>query len=309
MFKFVGRRLVYLVVTLVAVSFLTFSMIHLLPGDAVTYMLGGQSVTPEQVAALRGQLGLDLPFMQQYLRFLAGALHGDLGNSLVSGQSAMSAMAPAIWATVRLAGISMAGALLVGVALAVISGTRPGSRMDRVVSAITVLGFSVPDFFVGLLLILFVSGMIPGLPTVGMSGPASFILPATTLGLVPLALITRITRSSIADTMTEDFVTFARSRGFSATYVSVFHVLPKSLIPTVTIGGILLGTMIGRAVVVELVFAWPGIGRMLITAIQSRDIPLVQGIVLLIAIAFVLINLCVDLLYHWLDPRVRGKLG
>ncbi len=331
MARYLANRLVQLVFVLMGVSVIVFVTMHLLPGDVAQLLLGDHA-TAEQLVRLRQQLGLDQPVWSQYLHFLRGALTGDLGTSIQSNRPALLDVLTAFPVTLQLALTSLALACLVGVPMGVLSAVWQGSRFDGAVMTLTLFGMSMPIFWLGLmLLILFAAflGWLPvgGLMPVGMDPPRvtgmsvvdsmlsgdpemiwaslrHLLLPAVTLGSVPLALITRITRAEVIAAGTFDHVRTARAKGLDARRVIMRHVLRNASIPIVTVIGLQLGVLLSGAVLTESIYSLPGVGRLMVDSILSRDYPVVQAGALFIAAVFVLVNLVVDLSYAALDPRI-----
>lgn len=312
--RYLARRLLSSLFVLVGVSFVVFLALHLAPGDPAQILLGPMA-TPAELTNLRGQLGLDKPVLVQYGRWAARAAHGDLGRSIMMHRAVL----PELWRRFRATLILASGALLLafplGVLLGVLSATRPGSHVDRLSQVVAMIGVSMPSFWVGLLLIIGFSVWLGWLPGTGMYSPTGdgsardllthLILPAVTLSLVPLAVVSRLTRSNMLDVLAHDYVRTARAKGASEARVLGWHAFRNTLVALVTVLGLEVGYLLAGAVYVETVFSWPGIGFMMVNAILTRDFPLVQGGVLLIATTYVTINLAIDLLYPWVDPRVR----
>ena len=331
MTQYLTQRLLQLLLVLFGVSVVVFIAMHLLPGDVAQLMLGDHA-TAQSLARLRAQLGIDQPIWMQYLRFVGAALRGDLGTSLETNHPAIDDVLVAFPVTLQLTLTSLALASLVGVPLGVLTAVRHGSRFDATVMAVTLFGVSMPIFWLGLmLLILFaaVLGWVPigGLMPVGMEPPRitgmsvvdsaltgdpamvwaalhHLILPACTLATVPLALITRITRAEVMTAANFDHVRTAYAKGLTGRRVILRHVLRNAAIPIVTVIGLQLGLLLSGAVLTETIFSLPGIGRLMVDSILSRDYPVVQAGALFIAALFVLVNLVVDLSYAVLDPRI-----
>ncbi len=332
MVSYVLKRLALLVPTLLGMSILAFSLIHLVPGDPATVMLG-ERATPAAVQALRQELGLDRPLYVQYGRFLRGLVTLDLGRSLKTREKIAVEMADRFPATAELAFAAILFAALGGVFLGIMAARWRRSFVDVLVMAGSLAGVSMPIFWLGLLVILLFSVQWGLLPLAGrldpsflvphrtgfllvdtlLSGqPAAFLdalkhllLPAWVLGTIPLAVIARMTRAAVLDVLTQDYVRTAWAKGLSERRVLLVHVLKNALIPTLTVIGLQFGYLLGGAVITETIFAWPGVGRWLVLAVSARDFRAVQGGVLLLATVFVLVNLAVDLLYAVADPRVR----
>lgn len=304
MWSYVARRLVVLIPIVLGVSFLVFAAMYIVPGDAVDTMLAETGASAEDLARLRAQLGLDDPFFVQYGRFLVTLATGDLGHSLVTGRSVSSQIASQLPATIELTLAALAIAIAVGIPLGVVSAIRRGSWVDSLTMIIALIGVSMPNFWLGLLFILFFSVQLGVLPAAGTGGLRHLILPAVTLGFSGVAVIARITRSSLLEAMGADYIRTARSKGLGPLSVVMKHGMRNATASVITIAGLQFGVLLGGSVVVETVFGRQGIGYMTATAIQRADFPLVQATVMLAALAFVLVNLLVDLSYSFLDPRI-----
>jgi peptide/nickel transport system permease protein len=297
------QRLLQTVLVLLGVSVLSFGTLFL-SGDP-TMLMASETWNQEQISAFRHQMGFDRPWYVQYADFLGKAVRGDFGVSLRQQQPTLSLIADRLPATLQLAGASMAIAICIGVPLGVGAAMRRGSLWDNVLMLGGLLGQSLPVFWLGLLLIMVFAVGLGWFPVAGTGGPQHLVLPAVTLGLFSTAYIARMTRSSMLEVLGRDYVRTARAKGLGARTVVVGHALRNALIPLVTIIGLQFGALLGGAVITETIFAWPGVGRLTIQAIQAKDLPLVQACVLFLAVIFVLANLVVDLLYAYLDPRVR----
>lgn len=302
MLAYVARRLVLGVPVLFGVSLLVFAMVHLVPGDPVSIMLG-ENPSATDAAVLRRQLGLDRPLPQQYADFVLRAARGDLGTSIRSRRPVMEEIADRAPSTIQLTLAAVALALVMGVSAGVLAAAGP-SPLRELAQVVSLAGLSVPTFWLGLLLILVVATWLRLLP-VTASGPEGLVLPALTLASPAAAVIARMTRSTMLETLTTDFVRTARAKGLRERVVLVRHVLRASLIPVIALVGLQFGGLLAGSVIVESVFARPGIGRLAVQAILQRDFPLVQGVVLVVATGYVLVNILVDLVYAWADPRIR----
>jgi len=302
--RFLVRRLALTIPVLVGVATLVFSLIHLVPGDPVQALLG-ESAAPQDVAKMRARLGLDRPLYAQYVDFAGGVLHGDLGTSLRTNQPVSRVLLERMPATLELAFAAMLVSVLVAVPLGLIAAARAGTAIDHGATVLALLGMSMPTFWLGPLLALVFAVWLGWLPVSGRGTLAHLVLPAVTLGVPLAALLARMTRSSVADELRERYVTAARARGASTLRVLLAHAFRNSLIPLVTVMALQFGSVLTGAVITETIFAWPGIGRLLVQSIGARDYPAVQGCILLIAITYVATNLVADLLYGALDPRVR----
>ena len=311
---YVLRRLLLAAPVLFGVSLLVFAVMHLAPGDPAAIMLGAQA-TREDVERLHRELGLDRPLPVQYARWLGRVLHGDLGRSIPLGREVLPEVLTRFRATLVLTGGALLVAIAIGVPAGIVSATRQYSWLDRLSMGIAVTGVSLPVFWTGIMLIIVFSLTLRWLPSAGMFSPYGggdladllwhLALPAVTLGTASAAALARMTRSSVLEIVRQDFVRSARAKGLAERAVVGRHVLKNAVNPIVTVLGIQVGTLLGGAILTETVFSWPGLGSMMVRAIQARDYPLVQGGVLLIATTFVGVNLLVDLLYAVFDPRIR----
>jgi peptide/nickel transport system permease protein len=304
MLTYLLKRLVASVPTLLGVTLVIFSMVHLAPGDPVQIMLDVHG-SADQVARLRHELGLDLPLPEQYVRFVWGALRGDLGNSLKSGRPAVTEMFERLPATLTLAVAGMSIAIALGLGLGVLAAARRGTWVDSLTMAITMLGVSLPSFWIGILLIYVFGVKLQWLPVAGASTWKHLILPAVTLGTMASSVLARMTRSGMLEVLGSDYIRTARSKGLPEKMVLYRHALKNTMIPVLTIIGVQVGSLLGGTFIIEQLYAWPGVGRLAVGAIQARDYPMVQAIGLYVALGYVLINLVVDLLYGLLDPRIR----
>src|SRR3954447_4274437 len=309
---FLARRLLYLVPVLIAVSLLTFSIAALLPGDLAMTILADQA-TPENLAALRRDMGLDQPIWQRYFTWLGHMLEGDFGRSFRTGQTVLQALAERLPVSIELMLLAQLGALALGVPLAIVCAARSGSPFDRFMTGSAFGMLSVPTFLSAILLIYLFAVELRWLPATGYipfaEDPAGnlrfMVLPAMTLALAEWPGIMRILRSDMIATLQEDFIALAKAKGLKESRILFVHALKPSSLTLVTITGINIGRLIGGALIVETVFALPGIGRLLIGAIYTRDLIILQGVVLLVGAGFVIMNFIVDLLYAVLDPRIR----
>jgi peptide/nickel transport system permease protein len=313
---YVRRRLLTTIPVLLGVSLVVFLMLHLLPGDPVLMMLtehrgGGAptvsgSITQEMYDNMRHQLGLDRPLPVQFAAFLGGVLRGDLGTSFRGGEPVGELIARNLPYTVQLAAASFGVAMAVGFSLGVIAAVRRGTWIDSLTMAIAAAGVSMPSFWLGIMLLLIFSVHLNLVPAVARAADwRSLILPAIALGFSASAIIARLVRSSLVEAMQQDYVQTARAKGLQERAVVVRHALKNALIPVVTVGGLLFGNLLGGAVVIETVFARPGIGHITVNGILERDFPVVQGVVLVSALTYVLANFLVDVTYTWIDPRIR----
>ncbi|MBW9054494.1 ABC transporter permease [Rhizobium mesosinicum] len=310
-----GSRLITALVQLWVIATLVFSIMYIMPGDPVLLLLGPESnPSPETVAAMRHQLGLDQPVLSQYFKWLGDAASGDLGNSL-DGVQVMEYVTSSLPKTIELASAAIVLAAIIGVPVGIAAALRRGRFLDGLLTSLSTLGISVPVYILGSLLILLLSLKLGWLPSSGYTDISrnaflhfqKLTLPAVTLGLGLAASIARMTRSSMLEILGRDFVRSLRARGMRERRVIWLHVLRNAAIPIVTIIGLQLGNLMGGTVLVEALFNWPGLSTLLVTAVSNRNYPLVQGSILTIAALFILINLCVDILYSLLDPRIRRK--
>jgi peptide/nickel transport system permease protein len=328
-----AERLLQLIPVLFGISAIVFSMMALTPGDPVDVMLGDSLATPEQRAALRRDMGLDGALHERFLGFLANAIKGEFGTSFHHRRPVADVILERVPATIELTLVSMLLALAVGIPLGVLAAVKRDTWFDRLATLATLLGVSMPGFWFGILAILLFAVTLGLFPVAGRIGyaaevpfvtglllvdtliagkPASFLdalrhlaLPAVTLGLAMAALIARVTRSAMLEALRQDYVVFAEAKGLSRARVLLRHALKNALIPTVTVAAIETGTLLGGNMIVETVFGWPGLGRLVVEAIFTRNYPLVQAAVLLYAVTYVLLNLAADMLYTVLNPRVR----
>lgn len=300
---FVLRRVPQLIVVLFGVSLVTFSLVRL-TGDPAVLLLG-EGATKQAITETRAELGLDRPLHVQYALFLANALRGDFGESLRYRQSAITLFTERLPATLELAGAALLLALAIGLPIGVAAALRPQSLFDGLVRGLALVGQAVPGFYLGLVAIIVFGAQLHLLPTGGRGTLAHLILPAATLAAFQIAVVARFARGSMLEVLGEDFVRTAQAKGLQRSRVVVRHALRNALIPVVTIVALQVGTLLSGAVVTETVFAWPGVGRLAVQAIYTRDFPVVQVTVMITAVLFVVINLLTDLVYVLLDPRVR----
>ncbi len=301
---YLKRRLLTLVPVVFGVVTGVFLLIHLIPGDPVVLMLG-EHAQPADIEALRHALGLDLPLWKQYLVFWHQLLQGNLGQSLYHRQPVLELVLDRLPATMRLAGCALVVSLMIAVPLGILAGLRQRSWLDYLSLSMSILGISMPVFWLGPLLILLFAVRWHWLPVAGAGSWKHLILPSFTMGFGLAAITLRMIRASMIEVMTRDFIRTAFAKGLNRRQVVVRHALRNVLIPVVTVVGLQLGALFGGAVITEVVFSYPGVGRLLILAILRRDYPLVQGTILVIAFLYILINLLTDLLYSHIDPRIR----
>ncbi len=281
-----------------------FLIVHLIPGDPVEIMLGEQARAVDR-EALRHEMGLDKPIHLQYVAFLKGLVRGDLGQPLHTKQPVLTSIARRLPATIELAAAAMAVALLLAIPLGLLAAYKKDSLVDQGSMLFALLGISMPNFWLGPLLIIVFSLKLGWFPVSGRGSLAHVVLPAITLGTAMAAILTRMTRASMLDVIKSDYITTARAKGVRESLVVLKHAFRNALIPVVTIVGLQIGGLLAGSIITETIFAWPGIGRLTIQAINARDYPLVQGCVLIIALGYVLVNFATDLLYGLIDPRIR----
>ena len=314
MLSYAIRRTAQAVVVLLGVSVLVFLLVHIVPGDPIRVSLGTR-FDPDTYQALRERAGFDLPLPVQYLNYLAGAVTGDLGVSFRSGQPVSVALVERLPATLSLALAALLVALAIAVPLGVLSALRSGSRADHLATVFSQVGISVPDFFMAILLILLFSLVLGWLPPSGYVSPlesplgwlSHLVLPAVTVGVVSGSILTRFVRSATLEALGEDATRTARAKGLPERVVIRRHVLRRALVPIITVTGLQLAYLLGGVIIVEVVFAWPGLGLLALNAVEARDYPVLQGAVLLFAFVFLVINLLVDLLYAAVDPRISYR--
>lgn len=327
------ERILQLVPVLLGVSVIVFLMMAATPGDPVDIMLGDQSATPEQRQALRHDMGLDLPLPQRYGHFLKNALTGDFGMSYFHRRPVAQVIAERLPATIELTLVALLVALLVAIPLGVLAAVRKNTIFDRVATVASLMGISLPGFWFGLLLILFFGVTLQVLPVSGRSelainivpvthfllidtllagnltafraALAHLVMPALTLGLPMAAVLMRVTRTSMLEVLRQDYVTFAEAKGLSPRRVLYRHALKNALIPTVTVAALEVGSLLGGSMIIETVFGWPGLGRVVVESIFTRNYPMIQAAILLYAVTYVLLNFVADVLYTVLNPRVR----
>lgn len=311
-FEYLARRLIYLVPTLIGVTFLVFVSVRLIPGDPAK-IIAGQQASAELVERIREELGLDRPILVQYSIYLADLARGDLGTSLRTRLPVSAEIARRLPYTLQLASLSLLLASLVGIGFGVASATRPNSLLDNAGMVTALLGVSVPVFWLGLMLMSLFAVQLPRwlgldgpvLPPTGTGTWKHLVMPSVTLAAYSTAIIARMTRSAMLDVVREDYVRTARAKGLAERVVIYKHALRNAMVPVVTVQGLQFGTLMGGAVLTETVFAWPGLGRYVVDAIFARDYPALQAATLVIALGFILINLFVDVIYAILNPRIR----
>ena len=305
MLTWIARRVLAVVPVLFGVTLAVFSMLFLVPGDPVKMMLAEFVTTPDQIAQMRAQLHLDEPILKQYGRFVTSAARGDLGTSIRSRRPVTTEIGENVWNTAQLALAAMLVAVVVGVPLGLLAALARSSWLDVASMATALLGVSMPSFWLGLLLIFAFSLHLGWFPATGGGSLLHLVLPSVTLGTIAAAIIARLTRSSMLEVLGQDYVRTARAKGLGGFAVVVRHALKNALIPIITIFGLQFGNLLAGAVIVETVFSRPGLGRLIVGGILSKDFPLVQGTVLFVATVYVLINVLVDVAYAYADPRIR----
>lgn len=304
MIDYLLRRLIGLIPVVLGIATLTFMLIHLVPGDPVVAMLG-DSAQPADVTAMRHQLGLDRPLIAQYGAFLEGLVHGDLGESIAMRAPVRRLIAERYPATLELAAAGLLVAIVIAFPLGLIAGAKPGGVADVSAMGLAVLGISIPHIYLGPLLMIVFSLELRWLPLTGRGGLAHLILPAVTLGLSLASILARMLRQSLLSARHADYMRTARGKGLSPLSALIRHALRNALMPVITMLGLEAGALLTGSIIAETIFSWPGLGRLLITAINNRDYPLVEGCVLTFALSYVVVNLVTDLAYGVADPRVR----
>jgi len=304
MLRYLGRRLLLTIPVLFGVATLVFALIHLVPGDPAQAMLG-EGASQEEIESLRQSLGLDRPLLTQYRSFIGGVVRGDLGSSFRYGTPVTREIRDRLWRTVQLAVAAMAVAILLAVPLGIVAAVFRGTAVDHAAMTLALAGISMPNFWLGPLLAILFAVSLGWLPVAGTGSLAHLVLPALTLGAALAAILARMTRASLLEELRELYVVAARARGLSRTRAVLRHAFRNSLIPVVTIIGLQFGAVLTGTIITETIFAWPGVGRLLIQAITFRDYPLIQGCILFISFTYVLMNLLTDLSYGLLDPRIR----
>jgi peptide/nickel transport system permease protein len=304
MLQLIGRRLLATVPLLLAVSVVVFSFVHALPGDPAVLFLGEEATT-ENLARFRARLGFDRPLIVQYGDWLGRALQGDLGRSIRTNQPVVQAIVERLPMTLRLIGFSMVISLAIAVPLGIVSAVKRNSGVDLASTFFALFGFSTPNFWLGLILIYVFALLLRWLPASGFDGVRSLILPSITLGTALAALVTRQLRSGMLEVLRQDYVRTAQAKGLADRMVIGKHALKNALISVVTVIGLQIGALLGNTIITESLFALPGVGRLMIDSVFSRDFFVVQGVILFLAVGYVVANLVVDILYSYLDPRIR----
>ncbi len=308
MLQFLFSRLVSALFVIFGVTCLVFLLLHIVPGDPVEVMLG-ESAQPADREALRRALGLDQPLLTQFGQYLSNLVQLDLGHSLYSQRPIADMLLERIPATAQLAISSLVVAVLIAFPLGVLAAVRKDSHWDQSAMGLSLIGVSIPNFLMGPILILVFSLWLGWFPVSGRDGFVSLILPALTLGTAMAAILSRMVRATLLETLNEDYIRTARAKGLSQRLVVWRHAMRNALLPVITLLGLQLGVLLGGAVITEVVFSWPGLGQLTIESIQRRDYPVVQACVLLISLTYVVVNTLTDLVYGWLDPRIRLEGG
>lgn len=304
MLAYCVRRVLTAIPTALGVATVVFLLLHAIPGDPVDVMLG-ETAAPTDRAELRAHLGLDRPIAVQYRSFMAGLVRGDIGHSIHSQRPVAELVGERFPATLALAAAAALAAICIAIPLGLLSAARPGSWTDRASLTGSLLGVALPNFWLGPMLILLFAVELGWLPVSGNDGASHLVLPAVTLGLSLAGILTRMTRSTVLEALHEDYIRTARAKGLSERATIGKHALANALTPILSVFGLQLGGLLAGSVITETIFSWPGLGRLTLQAIQTRDYPVVQGCVLVIALTYVLVNLATDLAYAWSNPRVR----
>ena len=306
MWKFIAKRLVAMVPVLLGVTLVIYLIMSMAPGDPAKVILGEQA-TPEQIAELRAEMGLDDPVLVQYGRYVFGLLQGDMDESYNSGLPCNVEIFARFPNTLRLTITAMSIAVVLALPIGIVAAVKQNSVFDGVSMFVALIGLSMPVFWLGLLLILFFSLRLGWFPSSGAESWKSLVLPAVTLGFQQMASIARVTRSSMLEVIRSDYIRTARAKGVAESKVITKHALKNALIPTVTVIGLNFGGMLGGSVMTESVFAWPGIGRLMVQSINKRDIPMVLGCTIMFSVSASVVNLLVDVLYGFIDPRIKSQ--
>jgi peptide/nickel transport system permease protein len=305
--RYLQQRLLLSVPVIILTSFVVFLMLFLIPGDPASIYVGENQATPERLAEIRHQMGLDRPFFVQYGDFLWNAMRGDLGRSLQTNREVTAEIVDRLPNTVQLAVAAMALAIVIGMGLGLVAGLHRGTWLDSVSMVFALLGVSVPVFWLGLLLIMLFAVRLGWFPATSQPGLQGLVLPAVSLALLSAATLARLFRSSVLEVMQQEYLMTARAKGLRWNAVVRGHALRNALIPVMTVIGVQFGTLLSGAVITETIFARPGLGKLVVDSIQNKDIPMVQGVILVLATIYILINLLVDLSYAVIDPRIRYR--
>ena len=306
MYKFILKRLGLIVPVMIGVIFVIFTLTYITEGCPATMMIG-EAAPPEDIAALRQELGLEDPFFIQFARYVTNVARLDFGTSFASGRPVFDEIIARFPTTVHLASISVVIAVVLGVPLGILSATKQYTIFDNGATIVGLLGLSIPNFWLGMIFILFFSVQLGWFPSSGFSTPMHWVLPTFTIGASSMAIIMRMTRSSMLEVIRQDYIRTARSKGQKESKIIFNHALKNALIPVITVIGLQFGMLLGGAILTETIFAIPGLGRFMVDSIARRDFPIIQGGVLLIALSFSVVNLMVDVLYAYVDPRIRSQ--
>jgi peptide/nickel transport system permease protein len=305
MTRFIIRRLLLSVLVLLGVTLITSGML-IISGDPVAIMVSGSgTASPEVAARLRHELGLDRPFLVQWLDFVFRAIQGDLGQSFRYGRPALGLVLERLPATIELTAAAIVFALSVALPAGVIAALKPRSLIDRLVMLVALSGQAIPSFWLGIMAVLVFAATLHWLPSGGRDGLNSLVLPTVTLGLVSMARVARLMRSSMLEVLNKDYIRVARSNGLGLRQIILSHAIQNAILPVITVVGLQVGVLLGGAVVTETIFAWPGVGQLVIDAVSARDFPLVRAIVTVVAVVFIGVNLIVDILYAYVNPQIR----
>ncbi|HHW27001.1 MAG TPA: ABC transporter permease [Firmicutes bacterium] len=306
MIRYMIKRLLAMIPVLIGITFLVFMIMQLAPGDPARLILG-ENASPEEVKELREQMGLEDPVLVQYFRYMVNLCKGDMGKSYITNRLVASEVAARFPYTLKLALVSAAVSILIAIPLGIIAAVKQNTIFDNTCMVLSLVGISMPAFWMALMLVLVFSLRLGWLPVQGANmGWRSYVLPSIAIGFMNMAAIARTTRSSMLETIRQDYVRTAKSKGISNASAILGHAFPNALIPTVTVVGVQLGGLIGGAVLTETVFAWPGLGRLIVQSVNARDVPMILGCMVVMSVSFSVINLVVDLLYGLLDPRVKS---
>ena len=303
MAQYLWNRLAAGLLVVFGISVFTFALVHMIPGDPVRMMLG-QKATQEQVEQVREQMGLNKPLVEQYATYITGIVQGDFGTSLKTGQPVLKEITNRFPATVKIAVAAIFIAIVVGIAMGMVAAKYKDTIVDRVVLTLATLGVSIPGYWLGLLLMLLFAVKWKWFPIAGGTGLKDLVLPAVTLGVYASTIICRLTRSGMLEVLSQDYIRTARAKGIDETIILFRHAFRNVMIPVVTVVGLQMASLLGGAVLIEQVFSWPGIGTLAIDAIFSRDFPMIQGTTLFMGIVYVSVNIVIDLLYGFIDPRI-----
>jgi peptide/nickel transport system permease protein len=302
--SFIINRILSGIVVIFGISIFSFLLIHLIPGDPVKIMLG-INATPEQVEKLNQHLGLDKPLLVQYAQYISNVFQGDFGASLKTGRPVLTEILDRFPETVKLAMFGLFIAIVLGISMGILAAKFKDTFIDKLCTGFSTLGVSIPSFWLGILLVMVFSVRLGWFPIANGTGIKDLVLPAVTLGVVASTMIMRLTRNGMVEVLSNDYIRTARAKGLEERIILIRHSLRNVLIPVVTVVGLQLAALLGGTVIIEQVFNWPGLGTLAIGGIMSRDFPLIQGIILFMGVVYVSINILVDVLYSWIDPRVE----